>query len=104
MNHIVLLLLLLLELQLFCSMGQLIIHFWVSVNGFGMRNEATNIAQVQERIEGVDYFFLDEISMVVCHEFYKISSQLAKATNQFDLAIWWKEHDLFWRLCPVATC
>ena len=57
----------------------------VAVDGLGMRNEATNVAQVQERIEGVDYFFLDEISMVACHEFYKISSQLAKATNQFDL-------------------
>src|ERR1700728_1715170 len=57
----------------------------VPVDGLGMRNEATNIAQVQERIERVDYFFLNEISMVACHEFYKISSQLAKATNQFDL-------------------
>src|SRR6202034_899058 len=53
----------------------------VPIDGLGMRNETTNIAQVQERIEGVDYFFLDEISMVACQEFYKMYSQLAKATN-----------------------
>jgi len=50
-----------------------------------LRNETTNNAQVKARLDGVDYIFLDEVSMVACHDNYKISSQLAKATNEFDL-------------------
>ena len=50
-----------------------------------MRNEATNNAQVKTRLEGVEYIFLDEVSMVSCDDNYKISSQLAKALNEFDL-------------------
>jgi len=51
-----------------------------------LRNETTNNAQVKARLDGVDYIFLDEVSMVSCSDNYKISSQLAKALNEFDLA------------------
>ena len=37
------------------------------------------------RLEGVDYIFIDEVSMLACHDMYKISAQLAKALNAFDL-------------------
>src|ERR1700692_3155533 len=58
----------------------------VSIDGQeALRNETTNNAQVRARLDGVDYIFLDEVSMVACHDNYKISSQLAKATNEFDL-------------------
>jgi hypothetical protein len=50
-----------------------------------LRNETTNNAQVKARLDGVDYNFLDEVSMVSCSDNYKISSQLAKAMNEFDL-------------------
>ena len=50
-----------------------------------LRNETTNNAQVKARLDGVDYTFLDEVSMVSCSDNYKISSQLAKALNVFDL-------------------
>ena len=55
--------------------------------GFGnnKKNEAVNIAQVKMRLEGVDYIFIDEVSMLACHDMYKISAQLAKALNGFDL-------------------
>jgi len=46
-----------------------------------LRNETTNNAQVKARLDGVDYTFLDEVSMVSCSDNYKISSQLAKAMN-----------------------
>src|ERR1700723_3482107 len=49
------------------------------------RNETTNNAQVKTRLDGVEYIFLDEVSMVACNDNYKISSQLAKALNEFDL-------------------
>ena len=50
-----------------------------------LRNETTNNAQVKARLDGVEYIFLDEVSMVSCDDNYKISSQLAKALNEFDL-------------------
>ena len=50
-----------------------------------LRNEATNNAQVRTRLDGVEYIFLDEVSMVACDDNYKISSQLAKGLNEFGL-------------------
>ena len=50
-----------------------------------LRNETTNNAQVKARLDGVDYIFLDEFSMVSCNDNYKISSQPAKATNEFNM-------------------
>ena len=45
------------------------------------RDENSVIKEVQERLEGVDYIFIDEISMIACHELYAISSQFSKVTN-----------------------
>jgi len=41
----------------------------------------TNLAQVRLRLIGVDYIFLDEVSMLSCHDMYHISCQLAIALN-----------------------
>jgi hypothetical protein len=35
--------------------------------------------KIRERLRGVDYIFLDEVSMVSCRDMYKICAQLAKA-------------------------
>ena len=53
----------------------------IRMSGSGVQNESTSVAQAWGRLEGVDYIFLDEVSMLACHEMYKISSQLAKALN-----------------------
>jgi hypothetical protein len=53
-------------------------------DGDTSRNEHTAIAQVKAWLDGVDYIFLDEVSMVACHDLYKISAQLAKARNIVD--------------------
>jgi hypothetical protein len=45
------------------------------------RNEQTTLAQVRTKLEGVDYIFIDEISMIACHELYRISAQLTKSRN-----------------------
>src|SRR5882762_3081953 len=37
-----------------------------------LRNETTNNAQVKTRLDKVEYFFLDEVSMVSCNDNYKI--------------------------------
>jgi PIF1-like helicase len=48
-------------------------------------DEQNNLTQVRQRLDGVDYILLDEVSMVSCLELYKISSQLAKSRNCNDL-------------------
>jgi PIF1-like helicase len=47
-----------------------------------LRNENSIIKEVQEHLEGVDYIFIDKISMIACHELYSISSQLSKVTHE----------------------
>jgi len=49
-----------------------------------LRNETTNNSLVKARLDGVEYIFLDEVSMVSCDDNYKISAQLAKALNVFE--------------------
>ena len=57
----------------------------VNKKGEVFGNEHTIIAQVKGKLDGVDYIFLDEVSIVACHEFYKISAQLCKARNMTDI-------------------
>lgn len=52
---------------------------------FDKRNQATSIAQVKARLNRVEYIFEDGVSMLACHEMYKISAQIAKAFGIFDL-------------------
>jgi len=43
------------------------------------------MAQIKGKLEGVDYIFLDEVSMLGCHHMYEISSKLALALNIHDI-------------------
>jgi hypothetical protein len=61
-------------------------HSYLNVQtGKSRRNEATSIAQIKGKLDGVEYIFIDEVSMLACHEMYKISAQLAKALGIYDL-------------------
>jgi hypothetical protein len=51
----------------------------------GIRNEASEIAAVNERLQGVEYIFLDEISMVSCTDLQGLASQAARARNVHDV-------------------
>ncbi|KAJ6472415.1 hypothetical protein C8R45DRAFT_801862, partial [Mycena sanguinolenta] len=42
----------------------------------GEKHEHTSIKHIQERLRGVDYIFLDEVSMVSCQAMYSISAKL----------------------------
>ena len=42
------------------------------------------VLQVRERLDGVDYLFLDEVVMLSCHDMYRICAQMAKAFNIHD--------------------
>ncbi|HXP51396.1 MAG TPA: AAA family ATPase, partial [Bacteroidia bacterium] len=60
-------------------------HYFLGINPHsGTRNEAASIAQLKARLEGVDYIFIDEVSMLSCHDLYTISSRLSKAMNEFE--------------------
>lgn len=51
----------------------------------GERHQGIGIQKVRERLRGVDYIFLDEVSMVSCESMYKISAKLALALGEPDL-------------------
>ena len=53
----------------------------IGSEGTQTRNEHTTQINVCECLDGVQDIFLDEISMVACHELYQISASLAKARN-----------------------
>jgi hypothetical protein len=40
---------------------------------------AKSLAQIRANLDGVDYIFIDEVSMISCRDLYKISAQCAKA-------------------------
>ena len=39
------------------------------------------LAHIKTRLQGVDYVFLDEVSMLSCCDMYKISERLPKINN-----------------------
>jgi len=45
----------------------------------------TTIAEIQGCLRGVEYIFIDEISMVSCNELYSVSARLAEVTNEHEL-------------------
>ena len=45
---------------------------------------AIQLAQVKERLEGVQYIFLDEVSMLSCRDMYLISARLARVMNNLE--------------------
>jgi len=47
-------------------------------------NSQKTLNDVKAKLDGVDYIFLDEVSMLSCRDIYKISAQLAKAMNVYD--------------------
>jgi len=60
-------------------------HYFLGINPKSQTSgEAATIAQVKARMEGVDYIFIDEVSMLSCHDLYNISAKLAKVMNVHD--------------------
>ena len=49
-----------------------------------MSGKPSEYEKIRENLRGVEYIFIDEVSMISCHDLYKISSQLAKAYNKFE--------------------
>ena len=58
-------------------------HSVFGINDMSSEAQATKtMIQVRTRLLGVDYIFMDEVSMLSCHDLYKISAQLCKVMNK----------------------
>ena len=60
--------------------GGSIYHSILGINDKGAHSMF--MAKVRTRLDGVDHIFLDEVSILSCHDLYNISAQLAKAFNK----------------------
>ncbi|KAF5345450.1 hypothetical protein D9758_013654 [Tetrapyrgos nigripes] len=57
-------------------------HYMFGINSKSEgENHSTSIPQICSRLEGVNYVFLDEVSMLSCKDMYKISAKLALALS-----------------------
>ncbi len=61
-------------------------HFMFGINECHSDNiSRKTLAEFKERLEGVDYVFLDEVSMLSCVDMYHISARLAMCLNRPEL-------------------
>ena len=57
-------------------------HYMFGINDFAYIKSANlQLAEVKQRLQGVDYIFMDEVSMLSCKDIYKISERLANVMN-----------------------
>ena len=52
-------------------------HSAFAIDTNGSQTSNIQLAQVKSRLQGVEYVFLDEVSMLSCREMYLISARLA---------------------------
>lgn len=58
-------------------------HSMFGINSDGKQTSNIQLVQVRSRLEGVEYVFLDEVSMLSCHDMYM---RLAQVLNNLDTA------------------
>jgi hypothetical protein len=59
-------------------------HFTLGINSDGGHTSNIQLAQVKSRLQGVQCFFVDEVSMLSCRDMYLISARLARVLNCLD--------------------
>jgi hypothetical protein len=59
-------------------------HSMFGINSDGGSSSNIQLAQVKSRLEGVDYIFLDEVSMLSCRDIFLINARLARVMNNLD--------------------
>ncbi len=58
-------------------------HSYLGFNDKNTQQSSTStIARLHQKLENVKYIFIDEVSMISCHDLYKISARLAQITNE----------------------
>ena len=48
-------------------------HYMFGIDSDGHKSTGAQLAQIKSRLQGVDYVFVDEVSMLSCCDMYKIS-------------------------------
>ena len=57
-------------------------HYMFGINDFTSKKSGNlQLAEVKQRLRGVDYVFMDEVSMLSCKDMYKISERLVRVMN-----------------------
>ena len=59
-------------------------HSVFGINSDSKQISGIQLAQVKERLQGVHYVFLDEVSMLSCRDMFLISTRLARVMNNLD--------------------
>lgn len=59
-------------------------HSILGIHGSTLRTSDKALSDICKKLDGVDYIFLDEVSMLSCRDLYKISAQLSKAFKTYD--------------------
>ncbi len=68
------------------AMGMTMYHFIFDINECQENSMSKKLmAEVKERLAGVDYIFMDEVSMLLYADLYKISSHLSIILNKCDV-------------------
>ena len=62
-------------------------HSVLGINSDGgwLSNSSTQLSQIKSRLLGVQYIFLDEVSMLSCRDMYLISARLARILNNHEI-------------------
>ena len=60
-------------------------HSKFGINDFLRENDGKPLTLIRSRLLMVKYIFLDEVSMLSCHDLYRISAQLARIFNYYDV-------------------
>ena len=60
-------------------------HSMFGINGDGAQTSNIQLAQIKSKLQGVQYVFLDEVSMLSCRDMYLISARLARVMNNLDI-------------------
>ena len=59
-------------------------HYMFTINTEGRKPSVIQLAQAKTRLQGVDYVFFDEVSMLSCRDLYLISARQAELMNTPD--------------------
>jgi hypothetical protein len=59
-------------------------HYMFAINTEGRKSSVVQLAQAKTRLQGVDYVFFDEVSMLSCRDLYLICARQAQLMNNPD--------------------
>jgi hypothetical protein len=62
-------------------LGDSTYYYMFGINSDGHKTTRVQLAQIKSHLQGVDYVFLDEVSMLSCQNMYKISERLTTINN-----------------------